>query len=155
MDVTVKAHVAARNNLGQFISDIERAGEATVRQMVEEGAKLSRAQAPVGVKHDRRTVPLKDSIFTQMHGRTNGSWFSVARHALAIEKGARAHLIVGDPFMKFFWEAAGRMWIPGLYGEPDIINHPGNEAQPFMEPALVQVMSRWRSIAGRFYPGRR
>jgi hypothetical protein len=146
-----RAHVASRNNIGQFTRHVKRAGEGTVEEMVEEGARLSRAFAPTGVKHDRRTLPLKQSIITKMHGRTNGSWGSVARHALPIELGARPHLIIGDPFVKFFWEAAGRMWVPGLFGEPDIINHPGNDAQPFLRPALANVMKRWRTIAARYY----
>lgn len=148
---TARVHVSSRNNLGQWAKQLEHAGSDTVQDMVDEGAKLSRAMAPTGEKFDRRTLTLKDSIRTQMHGRTNGSWYSVARHALPVEKGARAHLIVGDPFVKFFWERMGRMWIPGLFGEPDVIHHPGNQAQPFLQPALSIVMSKWRSIANRHY----
>jgi hypothetical protein len=152
-----KVHVKSQNNLGQFTRDIKRAGQGTVEEMVKEGANLSRALAPEGHKHDRRTLPLKQSIIWKMHGRTNGSWGSVARHALAQELGNRGgYPIVGDLFLQFFWENAGRNWVPGLYGEPDIVIHPGHGKQPFLEPALTILMTRWQQIARRHYsrPGR-
>lgn len=154
--VKAEIHVASRNRLGQFIREVETAGALTAADMIDEGAKLSRALAPVGTKTDLRTIPLKESIYTQMRSRTSGFWGSSARHALPIEKGARPHFITGNPvFARFFWEEMGRFWIPGLFGEPDIVSHPGNEAQPFLKPALDIVMSKWRQIARRRYPNGR
>lgn len=144
--------MAARNNLGQFIREVEMAGSLTVQDMVEEGAKLSRHLAPVGPKHDLRSIPLRESIFHHMFNRTQGMWGASARHALYVEKGTRAHTMTGSPFFRFFWENAGRMWVPGLMGTPDIINHPGTEAQPYLEPALHIILSKWREIARRRYP---
>lgn len=148
---TAEAHVKARNHLGQFIRECEMGGRFTVSDMIEMGAAESRRQAPVGLKHDRRSIPLKDSIVTEMTGRTSGRWVALARHALYVEKGTRPHEIISSKF-HFFWENAGRMWIPGLFSDPDVINHPGTEAQPYMEPAFRKVMLRWREIAKRRYP---
>lgn len=142
--------VAARNSIGQFARECELAGQQTLRDAVEDGANFSRTFAPVGHRHDHRTVPLKSSIHTEVRGNV-GRWFSVARHALPIEKGARPHTMIGNPTFRFFWEAAGRMWVPGLFGEPDIINHPGNEAQPFLQPALDLVIARATQLARKNY----
>lgn len=150
--VTAEVNVSARNRLGQFIRECEMAGELTVKDMIDMGAEESRRQAPVGVKHDRRSIPLQQSIVTQMFNRTNGRWVALARHALFVEKGTRPHQIISSKF-KFFWENAGRMWIPGLFQDPDVINHPGTEPQPFLEPAFNKVMLRWREVAKRRYPG--
>jgi hypothetical protein len=146
-----QVNVSARNSLGQFTKLVEEAGHKTVEEMVEIGANESRRQAPVGGKHDRRTVPIKQSIFTQMFNRSSGMWGSSARHALYQEKGTRPHEIVSSKF-NFFWQNEGRMWIPGLFRDPDIINHPGHDAQPFLEPAFNMVMTRWRQIARKHYP---
>lgn len=146
-----EVNVSARNHLGQFIRECEMAGNQTVKDMIEMGAEEARRQAPVGHRHDRRTVPLRDSIFTFMFNRTNGMFGSSARHALPQETGARPHVIISDKF-SFYWENAGRMWIPGLFQDPDIINHPGNPPQPFLRPALNKVLAQWRGVAKRNYP---
>jgi hypothetical protein len=155
MRVGFSNRVVLRNDFGRFIAECEAAGSRTVDDILDEGVELSRNMAPVGAKHDPRTVPLREGFFTQRLGRTSGVWGNFARHALAIEKGARPHEIVGQPFMRFYWESARRMWIPGLMGEPDIINHPGNDAQPYLRPAYTIVMRRAMDIARRHYPGRR
>jgi hypothetical protein len=155
MDVGVSNRVVVRNNFGQFISEIEAAGQATVDDILDEGVALSRQMAPVGSKHDPRTVPLREGFFVQKLSRTSGIWGNFARHALAIERGARPHTIMGQPTMKFYWESERRMWIPGLFGEVDIINHPGNDAQPYLLPAYRTVMQRAMDIARRYYPGGR
>jgi hypothetical protein len=145
-DIAVSNKVTARNGLGQFIRDCEQAAEYTVRDAIEEGAKLSRALAPSGTKPDPRTVPLKDSITSAMTSRTQGHWSSSARHALAIEKGASPHGIPGN--VSFFWENQGRWWTPGS----NVIQHPGNAAQPYLRPAYEVIMHRIMGIARRHYP---
>lgn len=147
MDVAMSNRVIARDSFGRFIREVEDAGNRAVQELIREGGELSQSMAPVGSKVDRRTMPLKDSIFTHMETRTRGYWGSVARHALPIEKGARPHIIMGSPRLRFFWEAQGRMWIPAatLYGIPgmrDLINHPGNPAQPFLRPAYDIIATR-------------
>lgn len=138
----VSNRVSVRSSLGTFINDVERSTTRTVERAIEEGAAASRALAPVGEKVDKRTLPLRDSIFTRMEGPNRGYWYSVARHALPIEYGARAHPIIGSPHFQFYWDAAGRWWIPGLMGDPDFIMHPGNAAQPFLRPAYEAVIGR-------------
>jgi hypothetical protein len=138
--------VVARNGFGQFIRDCEQAAELTAKDAVERGAELSRGFAPVGHKPDPRTVKLKNSIHTRMFSRTSGEWYSEARHALSQEKGAKAHDIPGE--VSFFWEKMDRMWTPGS----NVINHPGNAAQPFLRPAYKQVSRELSAIARRHYP---
>lgn len=154
MKVKAEVNVAARDNFGHFIRAVEIAGENTVRDLVEDGAKDSRRRAPVGHKHDRRSIPLKESIYSIMHGRTRGSWGASARHAMFVEEDTRPHLIPGNPHLGFYWESEHRDWVPGLYGEVDYVNHPGTQAQPFLKPALEAVMRKWRRVAKRHYPGR-
>lgn len=148
MRMGVSNRVVARNNLGRFISEIESGGEQAVRDAIEQGAALSRDLAPVGVKPDKRTVPLASSIETVMSSRTSGYWRSFARHALPIEFGARPHPLPGN--VRFFWMEEGRWWKPGT----NTINHPGNQAQPFLRPAYEAVMGRVMENVKRRYPGR-
>lgn len=158
MSFAVSSRIAYRDEMGSFISKVKAAGTATVEETIEEGARMSRDMAPIGHKPDPRTVPLRSSIFTKMLSSTQGVWFSVARHALPIEKGAVPHPIRGNPNLRFFWDKAGRMWIPGedFYGIPgliDHVNHPGNAADPFLRPAYDSVKRRVMRIAKKHYPG--
>lgn len=152
-NVAVSNRVIARNSLGEFIRDCEQAGEATTKKLVEEGAKLSRRLAPSGTKHDYRSIPIKDSIFPRMVSRTAGVWEALARHAMFQEEGTRPHWMIGNPYFHFYWEEQGRMWIPGLFGEPDIIGHPGNKPQPFLRPAYEAIMAKAMEVARQQYPG--
>lgn len=147
MDIAMSNRVIARDDFGRFISDVHQATHEAVRDLLHEGMEISRDLAPVGHKADRRTVPLKDSMFVHMESRTRGYWGSFARHALPIEKGARRHFIFGNPNLGFFWEREGREWIPAevFYKSPgmrDFVDHPGNRAQPFLRPAYDILQSR-------------
>lgn len=156
-DISIQNRVVVRNNFGQFIAACEAAGVKTVDTILEEGVEVARDLAPVGHKTDRRTTPLRESFFIEKLSGTSGVFGNFARHALSIEKGARPHPITGSPYLLFYWEEARRMWIPGLMGEPDVVMHPGNDAQPFLRPAYRIVMKRAMDIARRYYPagGRR
>lgn len=147
----VSTTVYARNDIGQFISGMKEAATRTVQRVVQDGADLSTKLAPVGAKPDPRSIPIKDSIVPVMTGRTSGLWFASARHAGFQEYGTAPHTMYGSPFFYFFWEEAGRMWEPGLLGPQDIINHPGNPAQPFMMPAYRMMKSRLLAIARQEY----
>lgn len=153
--IAVSNRVIARNSIGQFAAACDRAATETVREAIDRGAELSRSMAPVGHKPDPRTVPLAQSIKARMLSATAGVWEADARHAMAIEFGAGVHEIPGD--VSFFWESAGRMWIPYSEGGPPwlhpIIVHPGNAAQPYLRPAYKVVMGEVMSIARKHYPG--
>lgn len=158
MEIAVSNRVIARNGIGQFRVACERAAERTIKRAVNDGAELSRSFAPVGPKHDERTIPLAASIKARMTGSTSGEWYSTARHALPQEFGAGPHVIAGNPHLRFFWEAAGRMFVPAeeFYHQPglvSIVNHPGNPASPFLRPAYNQVMGRIMAIARAEFPG--
>lgn len=146
MDVAFSNRVVVRNNLGRFIADCEGAATRTVKRAVEEGEALSKELAPTGVKHDHRTVTLREGMFSEVLSRTSGRWGCAARHALAIELGAGPHPISGR--VKFFWEEEGRWWTPG----DNTINHPGNAAQPYLRPAYKVIARRAIEIAAEEYP---
>lgn len=147
MDIAVSNRVVARNGLGQFIRECEQAAEATVQQLIEDGAKLSIAMAPEGSKPDPRTIPLKSSITSKMTSRTSGHWQASARHALAIEFGAAPHRIDGSPFLRFFWDRIGEDVVFRA------VNHPGNGAQPYLRPAYEIISGRAMAVAAEKYPG--
>jgi hypothetical protein len=151
-EIAVSNRVVSRNRFGRFIADCEQAAGDTAEDLVKMGARLSKERAPTGAKDDLRTIPLKQSIQSRMLSRTSGVWEATARHSLAIEFGAVHHLIVGNPYLQFYWEAAGRQWVPGLFGEPDIVNHPGNEEQPYLRPAYDMVMAQAMAVARQHYP---
>jgi hypothetical protein len=151
-EVALSTRVFARNRIGQFTDECSAAGEATVSDMIDEGADLSRSLAPVGHKLDKRDVPLKESIESEMLSRTSGIWYSISGHALPIETGARAHPIPGKPGLRFWWDKEGRMFLPAPHGRVTVVQHPGNAAQPFLRPAYEAIMSRWSAIAKRYYP---
>ncbi len=144
-EIPVKMTVVHRGRWGQFASHYQNAGTKTVKEAIDQGASISRSLAPVGHKPDPRTIPLRDSIQTEMLSGNRGHWIARARHARAIEFGARPHPITAA--VKFFWEAQGRWWIPGS----GFIRHPGNSAQPYMRPAYEIVRQRLSDIAKRNY----
>ncbi len=146
MKIACSNKVVARNGFGRFTEACDEAARRTAQEAVERGAALSRTLAPIGHKVDGRTIPLRDSIFSEMTGATSGRWVSVARHALPTEYGAGPHPITGD--VSFFWERERRMWQPG----ENVIDHPGNPAQPFLRPAYEIVMAQVMDIAKRNYP---
>ena len=150
----VTTTVYSRNGIGQFKASLTGKAERTVQEAIKKGADRSRALAPVGPKADARTLPLKASIYSEMVSRTAGRWGSSARHAASVEFGAGPHTISGSPALSFFWESEGRQWIPAeayyhTPGLPDLINHPGNPAQPFLRPAYREVSRELVAIARR------
>lgn len=158
MGIAVSNRVISRNGIGQFRAACEKAATATVKKAVQRGARLSRTFAPEGSKVDPRTQPLKNSIAWRMTGRTSGEWYADARHALPQELSAGPHIIEGNPDLAFYWEAAGRMFVPAssFYKQPGlvtVVNHPGNPAQPYLRPAYEIVMKQVMSIADAEYPG--
>lgn len=152
-DIAVTPQVIARNGIGRFISECSLAAATTIKEIINDGQELSIALAPVGHKADPRTPTLQAAMYSRQISRTSGVWGNDARHALPIELGAGAHVIMGSPYLSFFWDNAGRQWVPGLYGTPDFVNHPGNAAQPYLRPAYEVMMSRAMSIADGNYPG--
>lgn len=152
VEVTASNRVVARNSIGQFIEKCEQAATATVETLIDKGAKMSREMAPEGSDHDPRSIPLKQSIHARLISSTSGVWESWSRHAMFVEKDTKPHTYSGNPFFQFYWENAGRMWVPGLFGETDIVNHPGTTAQPFLRPAYEAVMNMAMEVAREKYP---
>jgi hypothetical protein len=144
-DIAVSNKVIARDEFGRFISECKIAGENTMRDIAEKGADLSRQLAPKGHKPDPRTRRLVEAI-TSSYTATTAHWEADARHAIAQEQGAGPHEISGN--VSFFWEKMGRMWRPGK----NMIQHPGNRAQPYLRPAYQIMMATWMDYARRYYP---
>lgn len=143
--IRLTGNVREGNNFAEFRAAIDAAGEPMMREIAEEGAKLSRQFAPRGIKQDPRTGHLSDNI-EPSSGGGSARWTARVRHALAIEFGASPHLITG--WVNFYWANAGRDWEPGA----NMINHPGNAAHPYLRPAFEIMMSRALEIARKYYP---
>ncbi len=158
MSIAVSARVYARNSLGRFIAECDAAGTKTAQSLAEKGETAAKNFAPVGHKPDPRTIPLRESIGHAMIGAKTGVIYATARHALVTEFGGAPHVISGSPALKFYWENAGRWWVPGseFYGIPglvDVVNHPGSPAQPYLRPAYRLIMGMAIETADRYYPG--
>jgi hypothetical protein len=149
----VSNRVVVRNNFGRFIADIEGAATATVKEAAEKGESIAQGLAPVGGKVDPRTAPIHASFFTQVISRTSAIWGNTARHALHQEFGTGPHTITGSPYLHFFWQEAGRWWVPGLFGPQDVVNHPGHGEQPYLRPSYRAVSKMLLDIAKKHYPG--
>ena len=156
--VAISTRVQLKNDMGRYVADCSAAAGQTIAEAILEGAALSRSLAPVGSKDDLRSIPLAQSIDAVQESRTKGFWGASARHALFVEKGTGPHDIPSR--VSFFWEAAGRPWMwPETYerrtGYPgaDPINHPGADAQPYLEPAYQAIRRRLLKIMKKHYPG--
>jgi hypothetical protein len=145
--IAVSTRVIARNDMGQFIAACERAATETVREAIKDGERAAKQYAPRGSKRDPRTVTLREGMYSRMLGATSGEFGCIARHALDQEFGAGPHPITGR--VSFWWDAMGRAWTPGS----NMIQHPGNPAQPYLRPAYALVMARVMRIAAAKYPG--
>lgn len=93
-----------------------------------------------------------------MTGATSGHWYATARHALPQEFGATPHVITGNPNLSFWWESAGKHFVPSsvyynMPGAVTTVNHPGHGPQPYLRPAYVQVAAQIMQVAKQEYPG--
>lgn len=152
MTIAVSTHFILRNNMGQFIAECKEGARATAQELVEEGYELAHGFAP------ERDGVLKASMGWVMLSATSGVWFARAAHALPQEFGGAPHVIQGNPSLSFYWENEGRWWIPAeayyhMPGLVDMINHPGNPAQPYLRPAYRIVMAKCLAVADKHYPG--
>lgn len=143
----ISSRVIVRSRMGQFIRDCEGAATATVQDALNQGVGIAKVEAPVGHRADSRTTKIINSFYTHILGRTSGVFGNSARHALYQEQGTNPHPITGD--VSFFWEKHWRMWEPG----ENEIQHPGNPAHPYLEPAYRFVSRRLPAIAEKHYPG--
>jgi hypothetical protein len=144
-DVEIGVEIDWRELQESFVLDIIAAAEKTLAELAEKGAARSRELAPVGKKPDKRTPALKDSI-TSHSDHEKAEWSCTARHALITEEGGGPSEITGR--VSFFWEAEGRPWRPG----DNKIRHPSTGAQPYLAPALFEIMDKWDEVAKRYYP---
>ena len=161
MEFTVKATANYRDEAGRFAKLADEATARAVREVIEEGANISRQLAPSGKKPDPRTIKLKNSITHRMLSSTKGEWSSTARHALFIEKGTAPHPIPAE-HAYFFWERKKRMFYP--YNSPGVwaelgnagtktISHPGNAPFTYMGTAYLVTRGRLLYVLRGHFPG--
>lgn len=145
--VKIRNHVSPRDNFGRFIKDIEGAATQVVSDALDAGIQASRAAAP------ERTSRLKNSFSKHIVSRTVGYYQNDAYYAEYQDQGTSPHHMVGNPYFKFYWEREGRDWIPGLFGTPDVIWHPGNPATHFMIAGYGPMVAKAKAVMPRYYPG--
>lgn len=61
-------------------------------------------------------------------------------YPIGVEKGTKPHTITGNPYLSFFWKKKGTQVITRS------VNHPGNRAYPFVEPARKQLRKDVKNI---------
>lgn len=145
MSVAVTSGGRMSSELDAYVGRLEHAGEELMEALAEETAIKAIEYAPAGHKPDKRTPALKDAIRYEF-GKGYARIIVTARHALIIEYGGGPSKIPGS--VSFYWDKEGRRWHPG----PNIIEHPPTRSQPYMRPALDDIMREWHSIARRIYP---
>lgn len=154
--IAMSNHIVVRDNFGRFYRDIKNAGERSIDRALALGEQVAIDMAPEGHKVDRRPghTPIKSSMYTEKTSRTQGYVANFSLHAMPQEHGAGAHFIIAHgEELNFFWERAGRWWIPGLRGTPDWVFHPGNASQPFLRPAYKAMTKALPGIMQAEYPG--
>lgn len=140
-EIVLKMHVSLRDEMGRFIAACDAAATKTVEDLINQGASMSRALAPV------KTGALSGSIEAHMTSSRSGEWYANTKYAMPQEFGAGPHGLPGN--VSFFWENQGRMWEPGA----NEIQHPGNPPHPYLRPAYEAVMGKAVSVAAANYPG--
>lgn len=141
MQVGLSKAIMGRDSFGQFANVIEKAGENLLEDFADKVRDTAKTIVPV------RTGTLRDSIQTVRFSHNEYRVVATAPHALPIEKGARPHPITG--WVKFYWVKEGRNWVPG----ENMINHPGNRSQPYLEPAFKLWWPTIKGEMSRRYPG--
>lgn len=71
-------------------------------------------------------------------------------YPIGVEKGTKPHIIIGNPYLSFFWKKKNKQMLLGYrfkHGtKPGIVHHPGNRAYPFVEPARKQLKRDVKNI---------
>lgn len=145
--MVISSEVHARDSFGRFIADVEGAATKVVEDAIQAGEDAARAAAP------ERTGALKAGFFAVVVSRTMGRIGNTTPWADFQDQGTSPHYMIGSPVFRFYWENAGRWWVPGLFGDPDIIFHPGNPAVHFMDTGYAAAVAAARKALPRYYPG--
>ncbi len=150
--IEARTTVIAQNNIGRFVTECELAARDVIEEAVTDGARIAASLAP------RRTGALAASIHPVVLSRTSGLWQTGVPYALPQETGSRPHPIPGSPDLRFWWEKAGRTFLPAreFYGIPEaitVVNHPGNPATRYLLRSSHAVMAGIIRIADKHYPG--
>lgn len=133
----VSAEFHFRDNFGRFMAACDAAGVRSAEEMGDLMERRARSLAPSGParKDYGRRMKLRPSISTRHIDLKTVAIVAKAGHAGAIEEGAGPHMI------------------PNAFGRGIPVLHPGNATQPYLMPAYDAVVSAWRTILDKNYPG--
>jgi hypothetical protein len=132
------------DDLDDLASSLDRAadridaGEATSegsKKTAEKIADVARMLAPVYDGDNPTNTPgeLRESISVEApEGDDEDGWLVTvsADHAKPIEYGAAPHIITSNGSYPLTFKVDGK-WV-----STHVVNHPGNEAQPYLRPAM-------------------
>lgn len=123
-EISVRTRIQLRDRFGRFSAQLSEDAVQTAKDLTDKAVELAKAHAPV------RSGFLRDTIQPAYAGKV-GYVEVGAPYGHAIEKGAIPHAIPrGD----------------------HIIMHPGNAAQPYLEPAGRELGQYAEGIVQRNYP---
>ena len=126
VDVPLEHHIQYRDAAGRFAKLAERDAERITNAMLDRAVELAQENA----MEFSKTGGIMRSIKKVPRGK-RGSIVADHPGAHSVEKGAVPHTI------------------PDAFNKDKPVMHPGNEAQPFLEPAVHQLASEADSIARR------
>lgn len=143
--------VMQKDSFGLFLRELDEAGTRTLRDMVQDGAKLAKRLAPKGKKRDPRYgVRLGESIVPIMYSDREGAWGSDLPYAMVRERGGGGWPITGP--LNFYWDREGR-WFHTRPGYTSTVQHPPTAGTHYFEESYQAIMARWMEYARRHYPG--
>jgi hypothetical protein len=146
--IEVSPRVQYRSELGRFATACDEAAYASVRRLVDMGARLARMYAPQG-----ETGELRSRIRAVEQGK-QGYWVSEAPHSMAVERGSRGPYEIGAEGQKLH-NPRDTSRKPKGFAARGPVTHPGIDPQPFMEPAYAEVRAKMIEVMREEYPGRR
>lgn len=127
--ITVTTHVQMRDQFGRFAKVLDEAAVKSAKDLTDKAVELAKRNAA----RFRKTGELDRGIVPEYMGK-KGRVDSTAPHAHPIEAGAIAHEI------------------PGGFGRAGGVMHPGNAAQPYLEPVGEQLGAFADAILEENYP---
>jgi precorrin-6B methylase 2 len=127
--ITASTSIQMRDSIGRFQAILDRAAEASARDLTDKAVELAKRNA----ERFKKSGELEASIGPVYQGK-KGKVEATAPHAHSIEAGAIAHSI------------------PNAFGRGQAVMHPGNQAQPYLEPVPKQLQPYADGILQRNYP---
>lgn len=138
------------SELHAVISKMDTAAWGALEDLREIGIEAAKEAMPghsyasSGDHHGPGRPPIHESLHSEHFGRTINIWIEDV-NALSQEFGAAPHEIHGNPMLKFYWEKE-----EVLFRGP-MVNHPGNDPQPFMGAGFAAMDAAAEAILDAAY----